>query len=419
VTPSSSRAQPSARILLRLDARRLRASVRHPSVGPLLAILLPVALLGGILWAVGRTTRPAVADADAAVLMGLLLSGPLAFIAYTIIFRASDEPLLRRLGFTAQAIYQERATRFLLLSLAAAATAMIPFIAAGESLGRPAMIALGACLGAWGGGAASAALSARAVAKPGPRRPGLLALGIWDAEVRGVAPLLYAPLIPFVAGTIAAGYVGASAGLGLERVFGVTVVAVLLAAAARVWHAEALPRFAPQALEMTFEPPPGGVGEMSVGRGAGRLLPRKAAAVWVRDSLMVSRRFGWAPRIVWPIAFLAFFGLARWGSDPGTRGWVAAAALIALLAQAIAAIGLGRLERSGRRWIDRSLGLSWPHRFLGRWAWGFGASLWLTVPLALSWSWWSGVGWGWGWVAAGAATALAGAIASLTAAGWR
>jgi hypothetical protein len=133
VTTSASRAEPSARILLQLDARRLRASVRNPSVGPLLAILLPVALLAGILWVVGSTTRPAVADADAAVLMGLLLSGPLAFIAYTIIFRASDEPFLRRLGFSAPAIFQERASRFLLLSFAAAATAMIPFIAAAAS----------------------------------------------------------------------------------------------------------------------------------------------------------------------------------------------------------------------------------------------------------------------------------------------
>jgi hypothetical protein len=170
---------------------------------------------------------------------------------------------------------------------------------------------------------------------------------------------------------------------------------------------------------MSFEPPPSGVGEMSVGRGAGRVLPRGAAAVWVRDSLMVNRRFAWAARIVWPVVILSFIGLARWGEDPATRGWVAAAASLALLAQAVAAIGLGRLERSGRRWVDRSLGLTWKWRLLGRWAWGFGASLWLTIPLGLSWSWWAGSGSGWGWVAAGAGTAAAGAIGSLTAAGWR
>jgi len=410
---------PSAEILFRLDARRVSASLRNPAPGPILALLLPLTLLASILWVVGRSSRPAVHDAEAALLLGLLLSGPVAFVAYTTIFRASDEPLLRRLGFPAPALFRERVSRFLLVGLAIALLALIPFAAAGEALGRPAVVALAAALGAWGGGAASAAWSARAVALPLRAGGGLLALGIRDREMRGVAPLLYAPLFPFLVGAVAATFVGTAAGIGLWQLLLVIVIALSLVRLGQRWHSEALPRFAPQALEMSFEPPPAGVGEMSVGRGAGRLLPARAAAVWVRDSLMVNRRYAWAPRLVWPVAFLAFFGLARWGYDPSTRGWVAAAALMALLAQSVAAIALGRLERSGSRWIDRSLGLTWADRLLGRWAWGFGASLWLTIPLSLSWHWWSGVGGGGWWIAAGAGAAAAGAVASLAAAGWR
>ncbi|CAN5810342.1 hypothetical protein BH23GEM6_BH23GEM6_17430 [soil metagenome] len=415
----TSHEQLSARVLIRLDIRRLLSSLRNPSAGPILALVLPVGLLGGILWVVGRSSRPGVPDAEAALLLGLLLSGPVAFIAYTTIFRASDEALLRRLGFPASALFHERVSRFLLVSLAIALLALIPFAAAGESLGRPAAVALAAALGAWGGGAASAAWSARAVALPNRTGGGLLALGIRDREMRGVAPLLYAPLFPFLLGALSAAFVGTSGGVGLWQIMLVASIALGLVRLGQSWHSEALPRFAPQALEMSFEPPPSGVGEMSVGRGAGRLLPARVAAVWVRDSLMVNRRFAWAPRLVWPVAFLAFFGLARWGYDPSTRGWVAAAAMVALLAQSVAAIALGRLERSGTRWIDRSLGLTWRHRLAGRWAWGFGASLWLTIPLGLSWHWWSGVGGASGWIAAGAGTAMAGAVASLAASGWR
>jgi hypothetical protein len=395
------------------------ASARRPAPGPAAAVLLPIGLLLAILWGVGRSAGPAVPDAEAAVLLGLLVSGPVAFLAYGTLFRIPDEPLLRRLGFPAREIYVERVIRLLLIAMAIAAAAGVPFLASGASLTRPLAVAAGAAIAAWGTGAASAAAAARSVSTVGRRGYGLLAIGIWDAEVRRVAPLLYAPLVPFLAGTVAAGYVGASSGTGVARVAVVTAIAYGAAIAGRAWHSQALPRFAPRALEMGFDPPPAGVGEMSVGRGAGRLLPRGAAAVWVRDSLMVNRRFAWAPRVVWPVVILSFVGLARWGGDPATRGWVAAAAFIALLVQAVAAVALGRLERAGRRWVDRSLGLTWPHRLLGRWAWGFGASLWLTIPLGLSWSWWSGTGGGWAWVAAGSATAAAGAVASLTAAGWR
>ncbi len=408
------------RTLLRLDRRRLAAQLRHPAAGPLLALLLPLVLLVGILWAVGRTASPSVADAESAPAAGA------AGVGAGRLPRLRNHSSARRTSrcsggsaFPPGALYAERLIRFLLVALATAAVAMVPFLAAGTPPGRPAAVAIAAAVAAWGSGALAASGAARSLAAPGPRRPGLLAIGIWDAEVRGIAPLLYAPLVPFMVGTVAATFVGASAGIAGGRLLLVSIMAIGMALLGRRSHAAALPRFAPQALEMSFEPAPSGVGEMSVGRGAGRLLPRGAAAVWVRDSLMVSRRFAWAPRLVWPVVIISFIGLARWGADPATRGWVAAAALLALLTQAIAAIALGRLERGGARWIDRSLGLTPARRLLGRWAWGFGASLWLTIPLSLSWAWWAGVGPAWAWVAAGAGTAAAGAVGSLTAAGWR
>jgi hypothetical protein len=411
-----------ARLLLRLDGRRLAAALRYPAPGPLLALLIPLALLLGVLWAAGRAATPAVADAEAAVLLGLLVSGPIAFQAYGTLFRARDEAFLRRLGLPARAVYRERAARYLVLSLAVAGLALVPFTAAGGGKGGGGgapVAATAAALGAWGGGLVSATLSARAMARNRGRGWGVLAVGIWDAEVTRIVPLLYAPLLPFLAGTVAAGFTGAASGVPALRLAVIGVLALGTARVAQRWHAQALPRFAPQALEMTFEPPPAAGGEMRVGRGLGRLLPAGAASVWVRDAVVAGRRLGWASRLVWPVVLVGFVALARWGGDPAARAWVAAAALLVLLAQAAAALQLGRLERAGPRWVDRSLGLRWQHRLLGRWSWGFGASLWLTGPLALAWSWWSGVPGAWLWPAAGAATAAVGGIASLTAAGWR
>ncbi|HET7321619.1 MAG TPA: hypothetical protein VFI96_03920, partial [Longimicrobiaceae bacterium] len=143
-----------------------------------------------------------------------------------------------------------------------------------------------------------------------------------------------------------------------------------------------------------------------------------AAAVWARDAVVASRRFAWATRVVWPVAIVGFFALARWGRLPQTRQAVAAAAVLVLLLQAAAIVGLGREERAGRRWVDRAAGVTPVQRLLGRWAWGWGMSLWLAVPLALAWSWWA-IGPGWPWLAAGAVTAAAAALASTAAAGWR
>ena len=154
-------------------------------------------------------------------------------------------------------------------------------------------------------------------------------------------------------------------------------------------------------------------------RGAGRLLPRGAAAVWARDAVVAGRRFAWATRIVWPVAVLSLVLLARWGDDATARGWVTAAALTVFVLQMGAAVGLGLYERGARRWIDRALGIGPLERLLGRWAWAWGASLWLAVPLALAWSWWLDAGPGWPWLLVGAGTAAVGALASSLAAGWR
>jgi hypothetical protein len=240
---------------------------------------------------------------------------------------------------------------------------------------------------------------------------------MWDRELAGAAPLVYAPLVPLLAGGVA----GALAwGGGWIAVAALTAAALGVASAAGGWWAAALPRFAPQLLEMAFAPPPpAGVGELRVGRGLARLLPRPAAAVMARDATVAARRFPWATRIVWPVAIVSLALLARGGTDPGTRAWVGLAAVTVWILQVGAIVGLGRYERAGRRWLDRSLGISALQRLLGRWAWGWGAALWLAVPLALAWEWWAEAGPGWPWLLVGAGTAALGATASLVVAGWR
>ncbi|MEW5928104.1 MAG: hypothetical protein AB1941_11510, partial [Gemmatimonadota bacterium] len=57
-----------ARLLLRLDARRLRGELRRPRVGPLVGVLLPLLLLAAGLLVAGPRLRPRVDDAEGAVL---------------------------------------------------------------------------------------------------------------------------------------------------------------------------------------------------------------------------------------------------------------------------------------------------------------------------------------------------------------
>jgi hypothetical protein len=203
-----------------------------------------------------------------------------------------------------------------------------------------------------------------------------------------------------------------------------TLVALAIAAAASVGaigvllgavvFKSAAPRFLPRAREMAYAPPPEGEGEaFRIGRGLSALLPRRSAAVWVRDATVGSRRFAWASRVTWPVGIVAIVALARWGDRPATQVWVLTAVGLALVVQAAAVIGLGRLERGRLRWIDRSGGLVWWERYLGRWAWAWGLSLWLLIPVGLAWAWWSNVDGAWLWPAAGAVMATVAAGVSL------
>lgn len=407
-------------LLFRLDGWRLAAALRRPALAAWLGVTLPLALLAGLLWIAGARAVPDVRGAEGAVALGLLVSGPVSFAAYGVLFRGRDDPLLRRLGVPARALYAERAARLLALCLGVAAALLIPLTSAGAALGRPLALLLAASLAAWGAALWALSGAARALAERVPGQgSGWMAMGVWDRELAGAAPLMYAPLAPLLAGAVAGGVTGAAPGAAWARVLAVAAAAVAAAGLGARAHARALPRFAPRVLEMTFTAPPAEGGELHLGRGMARLLPRRAAAVWARDTLVAQRRLGWAMRIVWPVAIVSVVALARWGRDPATQVWVAGAALLALLVQAAAAVALGRLERQGRRWIDRSLGLGLATRLLGRWAWGWGMSLWLTIPLALAWGWWSGAGGGWVWPVIGAGTAVLAATASVAVAGWR
>lgn len=413
---------PSARrhlaLLLRLDAQRLAAAVRRPRPAPLLGVLLPAALVAAVLWSAGSLAAVEVSGPGGAAMLAMLVAGVVSQVSYGTLFRGGDDPLLRRLGVEPRARYAERALRLLGWGVAAALALLLPIASAGLPLGRPAAIAFAAAAVAAAGGALGYAGAALAMARQRAGQGwGCLAMGMWDREVAAAAPLVWAPLAPFLPGTATGALVGLAEGGEWGRALAAAAVGVVgLALAARP-YARALPVFSAQALEMSFEPPPPAGGELHLSRGLAALLPARARAVRARDALVGGRRFAWAERIVWPVAIGSAVALARWGDLPGTRRLVAAAACGALLLQAAAVVALGREEGRGRRWIDRSLGVGAAARALGRWGWGWGMTLWLTIPLALAWSWWSGAGGGALWIALGAGTAAAGTLASLAAGG--
>lgn len=404
--------------LLNLDLRRLSARARRPSAGDAITLALPALLVGGALWSGRAAAVPDLATRGDAAALGMLLSGPVAFLSYGTLFRGSDDPFLRRLGVDPRALYTERAGRLLAAGLGIVLLLALYAATLGEPVGGLLAVSLASMLTAWGSGAAASTLAARAMARRVAGRGwGCLTLGMWDAELAANAPLVYAPLVPLLVG----GGAGAAAwGGAWTAVLVAAAAALLLTRLGAGWWEQAIPRFGPQLLEMAFAPPPpAGSGELHVGRGLARLLPRGAAAVWARDAVVTGRRFAWATRIVWPVAIIGLALLARWGEDPSTRGWVAIAAVSVWILQVVALVGLGRYERGGRRWLDRSLGITPLQRLLGRWAFGWGASLWLAVPLALAWGWWTDAGPGWPWLLVGASTAAVGAVASTAAAGWR
>lgn len=404
------------RRLLRLDARRARSTLRHPQAGALLGLLAPLILLGGLLWSAGPRARPEVGDAGGAQLLGFLIAGPLAYASYTVLFRAGDDPFLRRLGIGAEARLGRAALRLFALAAALVLGVLLPFASGGEGLDRPLAVALAAAVSAWGVALLAFGAAADSVAH---NRRGILSRLVGpDRELAAAAPLVYAPLAPLIAGVAAAGWTGAAPGAAWGRALVCIAVGFATAGLARRPFARALPRFAPRALEMAFAPPPAaGETGLAIGRGVARFLPPRARAVWARDAAVVGRRFRWSTRLVWPVALAGVVGLARWGEQATVRGWIVAAGGLVLLVQAAAVIALGRVERGGPRWLDRSVGAGREARWLGRWLLGVGLSLWLTVPLWIAWSAWGAGFAGWSWLTAGVVSAALASLLSLAAAG--
>ncbi|HEX8275435.1 MAG TPA: hypothetical protein VF615_22565 [Longimicrobiaceae bacterium] len=405
-----------AGLLLRLDARRLRGELRRPRPGPLVGVLLPLLLLAAGLLVAGPRLRPRVDDAEGAVLLGLWVGGAVGFVAHPLLLRPSDDGFLRRLGVPARALYAHRAARVLAAALGIVLLLLLPFAGSGGGVARPLAVGLAAGAAAWGASLFFLARAALAIAGGG--KPGLSAMMMGpDLGLVKAAPLVYAPLYPLVAGAAGAGYGGAAPGVDLLRALTVAVVAAGLAALGARRFERALPRFAPAANEMAFEPPPArGTGGLVIGGGLARLLPRRVATAWARDAVVLGRRFRWAGRIAWPVAVGGAVALLRWGDVEGVRSWVAAAGALALAAQGAALVGLGRHER-GPRWIDRGLGLGWATRLGGRWAAGAGMALWLVLPLALCWGARGSGTPGWEWLLAALATSGAAAAVSVAAAG--
>jgi hypothetical protein len=410
----------AAHLLARHDLRRLRVSVMRPRAGALIGMLIPALLLLGALWVAGEQARFPATGVEGGALLGVLLAAVPAFLAYGVLFRPADDGFLRRLGLAPHALAGQRALRLLLFCLAAALATLVPALRAGDALARPVALGLAAALAGWALALLAFGRAAYLLSRPGGRRTSAIwkASGGWDPELGRNAPLVYAPLVPLLGTPLTTAWVAGAPGAGWMRLAAMAAVAALLAAWALRPLAAALPRFSPRALEMAFEPVPDDQrGALVHDRGIARLLPRRVALARARDSLVGHRRFGWATRVVWPVAIVAVVALGRWGEQPQVRGWVAAMAGGVLLLQALAVVGLGRLEREGRRWVDRSLGRGRAERLLGRWAWAVGMATWLLVPLALAWGAWVPGQTGWAWVGIAAATGLAASAASLAAAG--
>ncbi|HEX5521785.1 MAG TPA: hypothetical protein VFX29_08795, partial [Longimicrobiaceae bacterium] len=289
-----------ARLLLRLDARRVAAALRRPEAGVWIGVLLPLAVVIGVAWTAGAAAVPDVADAEGAVALGILVAAPVAFLAYGVLFRPRDDAFLRRLGLGARALYAERAARLLAAALGIALLVLVPFAAARVPLARPAVLALGVALAAWAASLLTTGSAAAAIARdPSGRSHALLSMGMWDRELARAAPLVWAPVPPLLAGAVSGGFLGTAAGVPGARLLLVAAISLGAAALAARPFARALPHFAPRALEMAFAPPPAaGETGLVLGRGLARLLPQRIAAVRARDAAVAARRYRWAATIV-------------------------------------------------------------------------------------------------------------------------
>lgn len=410
--------QHPLRLLLSLEARRIADPFRNPRPGAWVGVGLPAALGIAALWLGAESVRPDAADGDGAIALGLLAAAPIAFWAYPILFRPADDALLRRLGIPARASYWLRAMRLGALALLILLLLMIPYIAT-RSLGpTPLAVAGAAALVAWGMALLSLSGAAARIADAG-RRIELTSMMMGpDPELIRAGPLVWAPLPAVIVGAFA-GRIALAGGMppaGWTAAFAV-LAAGLAAVGARRFE-RAAPRFSPQAAEMAYAPAPdAGDAGLVIGRGLARVLPPRAGAVRARDAAVVARRFRWAGRVAWPVAVVCVLAILRAGERPAVQGWVAGAGAVVLAMQAAAVIGLGRMERGGRRWLDRTAGLATADRLLGRWAAAFGMALALVIPVGITWALILGAGDAWIWLAAAAASALVASAASLAAAG--
>jgi hypothetical protein len=410
--------QRPLRLLLSLEARRIADPFRHPRPGAWVGVGLPAALGIAALWLGAESVRPDAADGDGAIALGLLVAGPIAFWGYPILFRPADDALLRRLGIPARASYWLRAARLGALALLILLLLMIPYIAT-RSLGTtPLAVAGAAALVAWGMALSSLSGAAARIANPG-RRIELTSMMMGpDPELIRAGPLVWAPLPSVIVGAFAAriALAGGMPPAGWTAAFAVLAAGLALVGARR--FERAAPRFSPQAAEMAYAPAPdAGDAGLVIGRGLARVLPARAGAVRARDAAVVARRFRWAGRVAWPVAVVCVLALLRAGERAAVQGWVAGAGAVVLAMQAAAVIGLGRMERGGRRWLDRAAGLATADRLLGRWAAAFGMALALVIPVGIAWALILGADDAWIWLAVAAGSALVASAASLAAAG--
>jgi hypothetical protein len=409
------------RLLVRHEAMRAAAELRRPRAGAWAAVALPIALVTAALIAAGSSALPDPAEPAGAIGLSFLAAAPVAFFGYWVLFRARDDSLLRRLGFAAASLYLLRAQRLVLLSSALVVLLVLPFALEGLPIGRPLSILAASAMAATGFALVSLAHAAALTART-DWRPGIFSglMGL-DPELVKVGPIVYAPLAPLTASLLVGAWIGSVPGVAFDRL---AIVAALSLGAAIVGlprFRAAIGRFAPRAQEMAFSPPPDVADTgLALDRGLARLLPIRPRAVLARDARVVERRFRWASSIVWPVAIVSGIALARWGDLPAVRSWVLGAGALTLVVQAIAVIGLGRVEAAGARWIDHAAGLRSFERWIGRSAYGLGLSLWLTIPLGPMWGFWAGVGYGWAWLVAGAASAgVAGSASVAAAQRWR
>lgn len=408
----------SRSLLLSLEARRLADPFRHPRAGAWIGVALPAALGVAALWLGADSVRPDPRGGDGAIGLGLLIASPIAFWAYPLLFRPADDGLLRRLGIPARASYGLRALRLGALSLLVVVLALVPFAATGTLGALPVSVALTAGGVGWGASLSSLAGAARRVVEPGGGMALTSRMMGPDPELVRAGPLVWAPLVPVIAGAFAARLVLVSALPPAAWVAAFALAAGGLATRGARRFERAAPRFGPQAAEMAYAPAPdAGDAGLVIGRGLARVLPRAAGAVRARDAAVVGRRFRWAGRVVWPVSILCVLALLRAGERAEVQGWVAFAGAGVLALQAMAVIGLGRMERDGRRWLDRAAGLRAGDRLLGRWAAAFGMALALVVPVGIVWGAIVPGSTGWLWPAAAAGSAAVASAASLAAAG--